>query len=128
MLFISHRIVGPIYRLKKEIVAFKNGFLKRNFKTREKDQLKDLANELQEMTDNLHSKQGELRSNYEALANFLEKEKSSLEWKRGFLKGSLRREKRVFFPASEGRQSSASFSRKNFFFPGHGATPDLPLL
>ncbi len=73
-LFISHRIVGPIFRLKNQIGLIKNGSLKRNFTTREKDQLKDLAKCLQDMSDALLGRHEQLKKDYALLAGFLQKE------------------------------------------------------
>ena len=76
-LFVSHRIVGPVFRIKKEVDLLRQGQIKRNFSTREKDQLKDLSKCLQDMTDTLHGRHCELRKNYGLLREFLETEQSS---------------------------------------------------
>jgi len=55
-LFTSHKIAGPLYRLKKEIEEFKNGQLSLSFRTRNTDQLKDLSEALAEMSKVLGAK------------------------------------------------------------------------
>ncbi len=61
-LLVSHKIAGPLYRLKKEIDVFKAGYLAANFKTRKSDQLKELAASLCEMGNSLASKHIELKN------------------------------------------------------------------
>jgi len=48
-LFTSHKIAGPLYRLRKEIEAFSQGDFNRDFKIRSSDQLKELSQSLQNM-------------------------------------------------------------------------------
>lgn len=52
-LFISHKIAGPLYRLKKEIDRFAAGDLAVNFHIRKDDQLMHLADSLEQMAGNL---------------------------------------------------------------------------
>ena len=49
-LFISHRIAGPLFRLKREVDTIAKGSFKVDFSLRSKDQLKDLSASLQKMT------------------------------------------------------------------------------
>jgi len=60
-LFFSHKIVGPLYRLKKEAEKIKDGDLKANFTTRKDDQLKELSAVLTEMDNVLISKHSDLK-------------------------------------------------------------------
>jgi len=46
-LVISHRLAGPIYRLKRSLASVVAGDLTSNFTLRQKDELKDLATELE---------------------------------------------------------------------------------
>lgn len=71
-LLISHRIAGPIFRLKREVDLLKKGQLRRNFTVRDKDQLKDLARCLQEMSDVLYGHHSRLKRSCEALENLLQ--------------------------------------------------------
>ena len=60
-LFASHKIAGPLYRLKREIDLFKNGDLKANFTTRKSDQLQDLAGSLFDMGKVFNNRHSELK-------------------------------------------------------------------
>ena len=71
-LFISHKIAGPLYRLKREIDILKEGDLTRNFKIRAKDQIQDLARSLNLMCASLRLKHTELRNKYHRLKGYLE--------------------------------------------------------
>jgi nitrogen fixation/metabolism regulation signal transduction histidine kinase len=73
-LIISHRMAGPVYRLKKEINLLKEGSLKRDFSVRENDHFKDLAQALQEMTNTLHERHSRLKESCQALSALLKKE------------------------------------------------------
>lgn len=70
-LFQSHKIAGPLFRLKKEIDLLKEGAMDRNFTLRDKDQLQALALSLEEMSETLQDKHIELNSKYFRLRNFL---------------------------------------------------------
>lgn len=76
--FISHRIAGPVFRLKREIDAFKNGSLKLNFTIRKNDHLQDLASSLQDMSDKVYQNQMALKTDYAALAQILRREGKAL--------------------------------------------------
>ncbi|MFA5779006.1 MAG: HAMP domain-containing protein [Elusimicrobiota bacterium] len=55
--YFSHRIAGPIYRLEKDLLTMINeGDLTKQFRLREKDELKELAEALNTMTANLRTK------------------------------------------------------------------------
>jgi len=68
----SHKISGPIYRLKSEINFVKEGDLTRNFKIRDGDQLQDLATSLEGMSEALRQKHLELGGQCRAITNFLD--------------------------------------------------------
>ena len=70
-LFTSHKIAGPVYRLKIEIEKFKNGNLSANFKTRSSDQLQDLALSLSDMGQVIGKQHLEIRSKFEQLQKCL---------------------------------------------------------
>ena len=70
-LFVSHRIAGPVYRLRREIDALREGDLVRNFKIREHDQLQALSDSLNLMASTLRSKQIELKNSVNALTGYL---------------------------------------------------------
>lgn len=52
-LFTSHRIAGPLFRMQKDIEEVIRGNLKMYFSLRKKDELKAMANSLNEMTKSL---------------------------------------------------------------------------
>ncbi|MDD2689520.1 MAG: hypothetical protein PHT41_05180 [Candidatus Omnitrophica bacterium] len=60
-LFVSHKIAGPLYRLNSEITKFGEGKLGVNFSIRTGDQLKELANSLENMAASLRGKIGMLK-------------------------------------------------------------------
>ncbi len=72
-LFVTHKIVGPVFRLRKEINLMKEGNLVRNFSIRNRDQLKDLAQGLSSMASIFRTKHRECKDAYHALARYLEK-------------------------------------------------------
>jgi methyl-accepting chemotaxis protein len=70
-LIISHRIVGPLYRLRKEIEFLKEGDFTKQFQVRNRDNLKDLAKSLGEMSLTLRKRHTELKRRSTQLAQFL---------------------------------------------------------
>ena len=55
-LFTSHRIAGPLYRLKREIDLLKSGDMHANFRIRKTDQLQDLAVSLTDLAESLRDR------------------------------------------------------------------------
>ncbi|MFA6384293.1 MAG: hypothetical protein WCY10_02855 [Candidatus Omnitrophota bacterium] len=70
-LISTHRIAGPLYRLRKEIESFRGGDLTNAFIIRDKDQLKGLAKSLRDMGSALRRKHAELKSKTDTLRSFL---------------------------------------------------------
>jgi methyl-accepting chemotaxis protein len=66
-LLASHKIAGPVYRLKIEIEKFKSGDLGANFKTRSSDQLQDLSAALAEMGQVLGARHKDLKDKFAQL-------------------------------------------------------------
>jgi methyl-accepting chemotaxis protein len=56
VLFISHKIAGPMLRFEEELKRIGKGDLTKKIKLRKKDQFEDMAESLIEMTANLHRK------------------------------------------------------------------------
>lgn len=71
-LFISHKIAGPLYRLKKELDTIGKGMFPEDFRIRKKDQLQDLAKSLSSMVKGLKEKIGKLKSDWKELKDSLE--------------------------------------------------------
>ena len=67
----THRIAGPLYRLRKEIDSVRGGDLTNAFVIRDKDQLKGLAKSLSEMGLVLRHKHAELKGKTDTLRSFL---------------------------------------------------------
>jgi methyl-accepting chemotaxis protein len=85
-LFATHRIAGPMYRLRKDIDSLRGGDLTGSFIIRDKDQLKGLAKSLSDMGLVLRQKHSQLKVRTDSLRGFL-KEKNycvSLEDKERF--------------------------------------------
>jgi len=70
-LFASHKIAGPLYRLKKEVEKIKDGDLKVDFTTRKDDQFKELSAAFTEMKDACVLKHLELNRKVGQLKDFL---------------------------------------------------------
>lgn len=71
-LLTSHKIAGPLYRIKKEIDLLKKGNLRPNFRIRKGDQLQDLAGSLLDMSDSLRDKYILLKDRASQLRSILE--------------------------------------------------------
>jgi len=71
-LYVSHQIIGPMYRLQREIDLMKDGDFVRNFSIREKDQLQGLAHSLSLMATKLRSRHLELKNACQSLFYFME--------------------------------------------------------
>jgi methyl-accepting chemotaxis protein len=60
-MFISHKIAGPLYRIKKDIERLHAGDLTASFRIRKGDQLQDLADSLNEMASAMQAKVKQLK-------------------------------------------------------------------
>lgn len=76
-LFVSHKISGPIFRIKKEIELVQGGDLTRQFTIRNSDQLQELAKTLQEMTLVLRQKHLAIGGRCRSVSNFIEEKNLS---------------------------------------------------
>ncbi len=56
MLFISHKIAGPLFRFEKGIKEVAQGDLRVKVNLRKKDQLSDISTALNQMTSSIHEK------------------------------------------------------------------------
>jgi signal transduction histidine kinase len=70
-LFATHRIAGPMYRLRKDIDSLRSGDLTGAFIIRDKDQLKGLAKSLNDMGFVLRQKHTDLKHRTDSLRSFL---------------------------------------------------------
>ena len=63
-LFMSHRIAGPFYRLKREMKVMGSGDISGDFNIRRKDQLQDLATSINQMIIDLRGKHRGLKKEF----------------------------------------------------------------
>ncbi|MBI5894061.1 MAG: methyl-accepting chemotaxis protein [Deltaproteobacteria bacterium] len=61
LILISHRIAGPLYRFEKSLSDIGKGDLTHRFKVREKDQLAELADSINEFTSIMDKKAGDIK-------------------------------------------------------------------
>lgn len=66
-MYVSHKIAGPLYRIKRELGHVIQGDLSRNFKIREQDQLQLLSVSLNEMAGMLKDKHTVLKTQWSVL-------------------------------------------------------------
>ena len=66
-LFISHKIAGPIYRFEKEMKNIALGNLSKRISLRENDQIKEMAESLNQMAGSLHEKVVEISNEVDHL-------------------------------------------------------------
>lgn len=71
-LLASHKIAGPIFRLRREIDLMQKGDIVQNFNIRNKDQLQILAKSLSSMANTFCAKHNALQDAYNALVGYLE--------------------------------------------------------
>lgn len=67
VLYISHKIAGPLFRFEKDLNCIAEGDLRLRIRLREKDQFKDLAESLNRMTRGLNSKLVETEADLQRL-------------------------------------------------------------
>ena len=53
VMYVSHRIAGPVYRLEQELIQIGEGDLSRRLVLRKNDDLKKMANEMNNVMDRL---------------------------------------------------------------------------
>jgi len=73
MIFISHKIAGPLYRFEQTLADISNGNLTYRFNLRQDDQLIQLAESINEFTEAMDKKAGDIKYNiHEILKLFSE--------------------------------------------------------
>ncbi|MBW1923923.1 MAG: methyl-accepting chemotaxis protein [Deltaproteobacteria bacterium] len=68
VLFISHKIAGPLFRFEKELDRIAAGDLTTTIRIRKKDQMAEMAARLNLVTESLHEKVANIRDDIRALA------------------------------------------------------------
>ncbi|HNV68927.1 MAG TPA: methyl-accepting chemotaxis protein [Candidatus Ozemobacteraceae bacterium] len=76
-IFVTHTIAGPVYRMERVARSIGEGDLTNFIKLRPKDELKDLADSMNEMTMGLRNKVTSLKEASERVKSGLERLKSS---------------------------------------------------
>lgn len=71
-LFVSHKIVGPLYRLKKVIQTLGDGDFSTGFHIRKRDQLQALADVFNEMITKIRGNLGLLKDSFSSLKEKLD--------------------------------------------------------
>lgn len=71
-LLITHKIAGPVFRLKKEIALMKDGDMTRKFALREKDYLQGISKALIGMEETFRAKHADIRAACGRVRQFLE--------------------------------------------------------
>ena len=71
MVFLSHRIAGPLYRLEKTAAAIGNGDLSLQIRLRNGDELKALAKSMDGMVGDLHARVQEIQTQTRRLGDVI---------------------------------------------------------
>ncbi len=71
-ILISHRVAGPIYRIERSIEEITRGNLSFKIRLREKDEMKELAERINEMVGGLSERIGELKGHADNIDRNLE--------------------------------------------------------
>ncbi len=77
VLYVSHRIAGPLFRFEKELSEIAEGDLTKVVHLRKKDEVTDMADSLNKMTASLRGRLLELQGQLDEAARLAEKEKAS---------------------------------------------------
>jgi len=77
-LLLSHKIIGPAIRMRKEIEQMANGSLSRDFTIRKTDKLQCLSKSLTQMSGNFREKHLQLRNDYDAVMHYLQEKDFSV--------------------------------------------------
>ena len=87
-MLVSHKMAGPLFRLKNEIDILKGSDLRKSFSIRGNDQLQNFSKSLNEMRISLQEKHLRLKENYKKLKDYLERKDYvlSAEDKEAFIK------------------------------------------
>ena len=70
-IFITHKIAGPLYRLKKTISEITKGNLDVKVRLRKKDDLKDLAEHVNMLADELKTFVNTVKADYDLLSEYI---------------------------------------------------------
>ncbi|MFH0984197.1 MAG: hypothetical protein V1882_01525 [Candidatus Omnitrophota bacterium] len=71
-LYASHRIAGPVYRIRRDLRSFKAGSMEQVFRVREKDEIKALAAELDEMARAIQKSMADIKAEVSGIDSIAE--------------------------------------------------------
>jgi len=77
LIFISHRIAGPIFRFQQVLTAIDNGDLTLRFKLREADQFKELADRINALAETMDGKISGIKTQTAEVARLVENLRNS---------------------------------------------------
>lgn len=80
-IFVSHKIAGPLFRIKKSLVQVSQGDLSVVIKLRKWDDLKDLAEQLNVLIEELRTFVTALRNDYNLLSDYIQELEQKIEQK-----------------------------------------------
>lgn len=78
-LFVSHKIAGPMFRFEKELKQVAEGDLTKRVVLREKDQMTDMAESLNNMISSLHEKLLDIQTDVERIRQSASKQNAPKE-------------------------------------------------
>lgn len=80
-IFISHKVAGPLYRLKKSLLQVTQGNLNVVVKLRKRDDLKDLAEHINMLIEELRTFVTSARNDYDMLSGYIQELEEKIEKK-----------------------------------------------
>ena len=78
-LLVSHKLAGPLFRFEKDLNEIGKGNLVKQIKLRKQDQLKDVAESLNAMINDLHAKVLDIRTELDQIIKLASQQKVSDE-------------------------------------------------
>jgi methyl-accepting chemotaxis protein len=78
-IFISHKVAGPLFRLKKALTQVTEGDLSVVIKLRKWDDLKDLADHVNILIEELRTFVSTLRNDYDLLSDYIQELEQKIE-------------------------------------------------
>jgi methyl-accepting chemotaxis protein len=70
-IFVTHKIAGPLYRLKKSVSLIAQGNLDVKVKLRKRDDLKDLAEHVNMLVDSFRTFVNTVKVDYDLLSDYI---------------------------------------------------------
>lgn len=80
-IFVSHKVAGPLFRIKKALTQITNGDLSVVIKLRKWDDLKDLADHINKLIEELRTFVNTLKNDYDLLSDYIQELEQKIEKK-----------------------------------------------